>query len=149
MNQLNPPADQAMSTARAFFGAYSAHDIGTMLRLCADNASIRYVPMAKLGNGPVQTTGRKIWSGLISALPDVTVTIKSSFGDSRHVAAEVLIADYRRGYELMHAFLLTLDESGKITEVAAYWDNANLTVQAGKVGINALFQAIAKLRRRA
>lgn len=148
MNQLNPPPDQAVNAARAFFAAYSSHDVDAMLRLCSDSASVRYVPLGKLGSGPARTVGRKLWSGLISALPDLTVTVQSSFGNERRIAAEVLIADYKRGYELMHAFLLTIDGNGKIVEVAAYWDNANFTFQAGKAGINVLLDAIAKFRRR-
>jgi ketosteroid isomerase-like protein len=138
----------AMSAARAFFAAYSAHDVDGMLQLCSNIARIRYVPMGPLGTGSVHTTGRKIWNGLITALPDMTVTVKSAFADDRHVGAEVVIADAKRGYELPHAFFLTVDESYRISEVTAYWDNMNFGFQFTKAGVVRLVDAITSMRKR-
>jgi hypothetical protein len=69
------------------------------------------------------------------------------FGDEWNVAAEVMIGGTQRKdlaygqvripsqgkhYELPHAFLLRINESGLVTEVAAYWDNASFYSQLGK-----------------
>jgi ketosteroid isomerase-like protein len=69
------------------------------------------------------------------------------FGDEWNVAAEVMISGTQRKdlaygqvripsqgkhYELPHAFLLRINESGLVTEVAAYWDNASFYSQLGK-----------------
>jgi ketosteroid isomerase-like protein len=137
-----------MSAAQAFFAAYSAHDVDRMLQLCSNIAQIRYVPMGPLGTGSAHTTGRKIWSGLITALPDMTVTVQSAFADDRHVGAEVVISDAKRGYVLPHAFFLTVDESYRITEVTAYWDNVNFGFQVTKAGVVRLVDAIANMRKR-
>jgi ketosteroid isomerase-like protein len=137
-----------MSAAQSFFSAYSAHDIDRMLALCSNIAQIRYVPLGPLGTGSAHTTGRKIWSGVISALPDMTVMVKSAFADDRHAGAEVVIADTKRGYELPHAFFITVDESYRITEVAAYWDNVNFGFQFTKAGVVRIVDAITSMRRR-
>ena len=75
------------------------------------------------------------------------VTVQSIFGDERNIAAEVMIGGTQRKdlvygqvripsqgkhYELPHVFLLQATESGLITEVAAYWDNASFYSQLGK-----------------
>lgn len=144
---LNAP-NTAMSAAQAFFAAYNAHDIDRMLALCSNIAQIRYVPMGPVGTGSVHTTGRKIWSGLITALPDLTVTVKSAFADDRHVGAEVTIADPKRGYDLPHAFFITVDEANRISEVAAYWDNVNFGFQFTKAGVVRLIDAVTNMRKR-
>lgn len=144
---LNAPTT-AMRAAQEFFAAYSAHDIDRMLSLCANIAQIRYVPMGALGTGSVHTTGRKIWGGIISALPDLTVTVNSAFSDDRHVGAEVVLADQKRGYELPHAFFITVDESYRITQVTAYWDNVNFGFQITKAGVVRLVDAITSMRKR-
>jgi ketosteroid isomerase-like protein len=144
---LNAPTS-ALTATQAFFAAYNAHDVDRMLSLCSNIAQIRYVPMGPLGTGSVQTTGRKIWSGVVSALPDLTVTVKSAFSDNRHVGAEVVIADAKRGYELPHAYFLTVDESYRITDVTAYWDNVNFGFQITKAGVVRLIDAITSMRKR-
>lgn len=144
---LNAPTT-AIGAAQEFFAAYSAHNVDRMLQLCSNIAQIRYVPMGPLGTGSAHTTGRKIWSGVISALPDLTVTVKSAFSDDRHVGAEAILADTKRGYELPHAFFITVDESYRITEVAAYWDNVNFGFQFTKAGVVRLVDAITSMRKR-
>ena len=137
-----------MASARAFFDAYNAHDLERMLSLCADTAQLRYVPMGPLGSGPIRSIGRRIWSGMIAALPDLTVTVERAFGDSQRIAAEVLIADRNRGYALMHAFLLTVDVRYRILDVTAYWDNVSFGFQATKAGVARVLEAITRARRR-
>ncbi len=142
---LNAPTS-AMSAAQAFFAAYNAHDVDRMIALCSPTAQIRYVPMGPLGTGSVQSVGRKIWSGIVSALPDLTVTVKSSFSDDRHAAAEVVIG--KPGFELPHAYFITVDGTYQITEVVAYWDNVNFGFQMTKAGVVRIVDAISNMRRR-
>jgi steroid delta-isomerase-like uncharacterized protein len=133
----------AIDVARSFFAAYNAHDVGRMVAACSEDARLRYVPMGAQGQGKARGVGKAIWSGLIDAFPDLTVTVQSAFGDERNAAAEVTIGGTQRKdflqipsrgkhYELPHAFLLSLDDRGLITDIAAYWDNASFYSQLGK-----------------
>jgi len=130
-------------TARSFFTAYNQHDVNRMLRMCSDDAEIRYVPMGQQGQGNVREVGKRIWTGLIDAFPDLHVDIESAFGDERNAAAEILIGGTQkkdflnipnqgRHYELLHAFILRLDRKGLITQITSYWDNLSFYSQLGK-----------------
>jgi steroid delta-isomerase-like uncharacterized protein len=133
----------AVEAARSFFDADNAHDVGRMVAACSQDARLRYLPMGDHGDGKAVEVGQSIWSGLIDAFPDLKVTVQSVFGDDRNAAAEVVIGGTQhkhffqitnRGkhYELPHAFLLRLDDRGRITDIAAYWDNASFYSQLGK-----------------
>ena len=144
---MNTPANIDCSAgAQAFFDAYTAHDVERMIGLCSEGALLRYVPLGKLGEGPVRTTGRKIWSALISFLPDLTVNVRSLACDARTACAEIDIVDERRGFRLPHVFLLRMDASGRIAEVTAYWDNLNLAFQSFKALAGSLGNLRAALR---
>jgi hypothetical protein len=119
-----------------------------MSALCSDDAQLRYVPLGKFGEGAVRTVGRRMWSALIAALPDLTVTVLWSVADARGASAEALIADDRRGFQLPHAFLLRFDPSGRIAEIVAYWDNVNFAVQSAKAAFSSLLSAGEALRKR-
>jgi ketosteroid isomerase-like protein len=138
---------RAINAARSFFAAYDEHDVNRMLAACHGNAELRYVPMGSDGQGEVHSLGKTIWAGFIDTFPDLHVTVRSMFGDEWNVAAEVMIGGTQRKdlaygqvsipsqgkhYELPHAFLLRINESGLVTEVAAYWDNASFYSQLGK-----------------
>jgi ketosteroid isomerase-like protein len=140
-------ASTALDMTRSFFAAYNRHDVTSMVAACSERAELRYVPMGSYGRGKVHELGKAIWSGLIDALPDLHVAVQSMFGGASNIAAEVMIGGTQRKdlvygqvrirsqgkhYELPHAFLLQIDESGLIKEVAAYWDNASFYSQLGK-----------------
>jgi steroid delta-isomerase-like uncharacterized protein len=130
-------------TARLFFDAYNQHDVERMLRLCASDAQIDYVPMGEQGRGSVNAVGKQIWTGLLDAFPNLHVRPQSVFGDEHNAAAEVIIGGTQRKdfldipnqgrhYELPHAFLLRLNEKQLITRIAAYWDNVSFYSQLGQ-----------------
>ena len=136
----------SIDVARLFFAAYDAHEVDKMVGLCSEDAELRYIPMASQGQGPVRVVGRKIWSGLIDAFPDLHVTMNSAFGDDHNAAAEVMIGGTQRKdfldipsqgkhYELPHAFILRLNERNRITSITAYWDNLSFYAQLGEEGI--------------
>jgi ketosteroid isomerase-like protein len=143
MSAASSRATSAEATARSFFAAYNAHKVDEMVGACSEDAQLRYVPMGDQGQGKVRDVGKAIWSGLIGAFPDLTVTTQAAFSDGRNVAAEVIIGGTQQSdflqirsqgkhYELPHAFLLTLNESSLITQITAYWDNASFYLQLGK-----------------
>jgi steroid delta-isomerase-like uncharacterized protein len=142
-NMTSPTAPASLEIARSFFQAYNQHDANRMLQLCSDDAAIRYVPMEQQGEGSVREVGKKIWSGLIDAFPDLHVDAQSVFGDDRNVAAEVMIGGTQRKdfldipnqgkhYELPHAFILRFNSQKQIEQITAYWDNVSFYSQLGK-----------------
>ena len=147
MQATRTSAIASIAAARSFFAAYNAHDVNSMLKVCSEDAQLRYVPMGRQGQGKVHELGKTIWSSLIDALPDLRVTVQSIFGDERNAGAEViiggtqkkdihygqvLIPNQGKHYDLEHAFLLRLNDSGLISDIAAYWDNASFYLQLGK-----------------
>jgi ketosteroid isomerase-like protein len=138
----------AMATVQAFFAAYGAHDIDRMLSLCSTTAQLRHVPMGPFETGFAHSVGRKAWSGMFSAFPDLSVTVTSAFSDNGHVGAEVVIGDRKRRFRLPQAYFLTVDESYRITNVTVYWDNVNLGFQLTKAGVVRLVSATTRQRKR-
>lgn len=137
----------ALNAARAFFEAYNAHDVDRMIAACTRDAELRYPPLESQEQGKVREAGRKTWSGLMDAFPDLTVRIRSMFGDDRNVAAEVVIGGTQRKdfmqvrnqgkhYEVPLAFLLQVDSDGLIAGITAYWDNATFFRQLGKTTLD-------------
>jgi len=141
--------DTVMTTtdvARSFFAAYNHHDVNRMLAECSDDAQVRYVPMGDQGTGPARDVGKNLWSGLIDAFPDLSVTVPNVFGDDRNMAAEVVIGGTQRKdymgiqnqgkhYELPQAFIMRVDDEGLIANITAYWDNASFYSQLGKTSL--------------
>ena len=138
----------AADAAQAFFKAYGAHDIDAMLSLCSSSAQLRHVPMGRLETGDIRSVGRKAWSDMFTALPDLTVTVKQSVADEAHVAAEVVIADRARHFELQQAYFLSVDDRYAITNVTVYWDNVTLGIEGTKAGALRLVEAITSLGQR-
>ena len=147
MNEF-PTVTSAEQAARAFFGAYEAHDIDAMLRLCSASAQLRHVPMGRLETGNIHTVGRKAWSDMFAALPNLTVMVILTVAGKSHVASEVVIADRVRHFELPQAYFLTVDERYAITNVTVYWDNVTLGVEGTKAGAVRLVEAITSLGKR-
>jgi hypothetical protein len=55
---------------KQFFAAYDAHDVDSMLALCADGAQGRYVPYGKSSVLPIRGGLEMIWRGFPRAVPD-------------------------------------------------------------------------------
>jgi len=138
-----------------FFAAYREHDVPAMADLCADNADFRYLPVeiwgkqrVVRGDGKVHGIGRVIWSGLITAFPDLSneITSLSSAADGTVVAEVVLsgtqadpwgvIASRGQQYALPHLFVLHVNTDGLIDSVTAYWDNASFYRQLGHAEVD-------------
>lgn len=135
----------AADTAQAFFQAYDVHDIDWMLSLCTSTAQLRHVPMGRFETGNIHTVGGKAWSDMFSALPDLRVEVKADVADAFHVAAQAVIADRIRDFELPQAYFITVDDTFHITDVTVYWDNVTLGVQGTKAGARRLVEAISAL----
>jgi ketosteroid isomerase-like protein len=94
------PARTAASAAAVvteFFDRYRTHDINGMADLCSINASLSYVPLevwgkqrVVRGDGKVGTIGKPLWTGLVTAFPDLTNTVHTvTANDDGDVVAEV------------------------------------------------------------
>jgi hypothetical protein len=55
---------------KKFFAAYDAHDVDSMLTLCAEGAQGRYVPYGKNSVVPIRGGLEQIWRGFQQAVPD-------------------------------------------------------------------------------
>src|ERR1700734_3567097 len=138
-----------------FFAAYSKHDVPAMADLCTDNADFHYLPVeiwgkqrVVRGDGKVNAIGRVIWSGLISAFPDLSNEVTSlSTATDGTVAAEVtlsgtqaapwgVIASKGQRFNLPHLFVLHVNADGLIDSVTAYWDNASFYRQLGHAEVD-------------
>ena len=139
-----------------FFAAYSQHDVPAMADLCTDNADFHYLPVeiwgeqrVVRGDGKVHGIGRVIWSGLITAFPDLSNEVTSlSTATDGTVAAEVtlsgtqaaawgVIASKGQRFNLPHLFVLHVNaDDGLIDSITAYWDNASFYRQLGHAEVD-------------
>jgi len=150
MNMSVTSIPSAVEVVTAFFDAYRAHDVESMVELCADNADFHYVPFEVWGkqrvirgDGKVRTIGKTIWRTLIDSFPDLTneVTYITS-DDEGNVAVEIVISGTQAKpfgsignqglhYDLPHVFLFRVGKEGLIEEITAYWDTADWQRQLG------------------
>jgi ketosteroid isomerase-like protein len=138
-----------------FFAAYRKHDVPAMADLCADNADFHYLPVeiwgkqrVVRGDGKVHGIGRVLWSGLITAFPDLSNEITSlSTAPDGTVVAEVVLSGTQAGawgvigskgqqYTLPHLFVLHVNAGGLIDAITAYWDNASFYRQLGHAEVD-------------
>lgn len=110
----------ATRIVRAFFAAFDAHDIDGMLALCSDGATLRHIPMSSNEAGSMFDIGTKAWGETFKAFPNVRVAVESLIAEGDRVAAEVVIADRERGFELPQVYVLTLDDGGRISAATVY-----------------------------
>ena len=159
--QQDAPARPARTAASAaavvteFFDRYRAHDINGMADLCSINASLSYVPVeiwgkqrVLRGDGTVGTVGKPLWTGLVTAFPDLSNTIHAvTANDDGDVVAEVdiegtqqlawgLIAPAGRHYREPHLFIFHVGLDGLIDSITAYWDNAGISRQLGHTEVD-------------
>jgi steroid delta-isomerase-like uncharacterized protein len=138
-----------------FFDSYRARDVDAMVDACSDSASFRYVPFEMWGrqrvvhgDGKVRTVGKVLWTGLIDSFPDLTNEVTHIYpGDGGTVAAEVVIRGTQakvwatieprgKAFAVRHLFLFRVDAAGRIEDVTAYWDGADMSRQLGRVEID-------------
>jgi ketosteroid isomerase-like protein len=142
-------------TVGEFFAAYRRRDVTAMADLCADNADFHYPPVeiwgkqrVVRGDGKVNGIGRVIWSGLISAFPDLSneVTSLSAAADGTVVAEVTLsgtqaaawgvIASRGQQFTVPHLFVLHVNADGLIDSITAHWDNASFYRQLGHAEVD-------------
>jgi len=120
------PAD----TARSFFDRLAAHDLEGALALCAPDAPLRVVPLARVGRMALE--GRDLLTALLRAFPDLELRVRRLFvtTDTTAVAEVTMegtqadmflgIVNQEKHLDLDQAWLLHVTD-GRIDQVSAYW----------------------------
>lgn len=148
-------SEVSIRAVRAFFDAYRAHDVEKMVEACSERADFRYVPFeiwgkqrVLRGDGKVRSIGKVLWTGLIDSFPDLGNEVTSiRADDDGNVAAEVTLRGTQakpwgglhnpgKAFAVPHLFLFRVDEIGRIEEVQAYWDSAEMHRQLGRLEVD-------------
>lgn len=143
-------AESAAGVVTEFFIRYRARDVNGMADLCAINASLSYVPVeiwgkqrVVRGDGTVGTIGKPLWTGLLTAFPDLTNTVHTiTANDDGDVVAEVdiegtqqlawgLIRPAGQHYCEPHLFIFHVGEDLLIDSMTGYWNDAGISQQLG------------------
>ena len=143
-------AESAAAVVTEFFDRYRAHDVNGMADLCSINASLSYVPLevwgkqrVVRGDGKVGTIGKPLWTGLVTAFPDLTNTVHSvTANDEGDVVAEVdiegtqqlawgLIRPAGQHYCEPHLFVFHVGPDLLIDSMTGYWNDAGISQQLG------------------
>ena len=123
------------SVTKEFFAAYDAHDVESMLALCANDAQGRYLPYGKKSFMPIRGGLEQIWRGFPQAVADFGVEIVEMIsGEDNSVTVQALLggtmpADVpglvKKGEigRIAHAYIIRYNADGKITRLDCYWDN--------------------------
>jgi ketosteroid isomerase-like protein len=138
-----------------FFDAYRDRDLTAMTDLCTRNADFHYLPVEVWGkqrvirgDGKVNTVGKAMWAGLITAFPDLSneVVSLSSSPDGTVLAEAVLsgtqasawaqFTNRGQSFRLPHLFVLHVNDAGLIDSITAYWDNASFSRQLGHLEVD-------------
>ncbi|MGH2359847.1 MAG: nuclear transport factor 2 family protein [bacterium] len=126
------------TAARQFFAAYDAHDVDSMVALCADDARGRYAPYGRESVVPIRGGIDVIWRAFPQAVPDFRVKVIETIlaeGNTVVVQAEMSgtmpaeapgIAKKGQVVFIPHVYILRFDTDGKISRLDAYWDNTVL-----------------------
>lgn len=138
-----PQTISAKTISTQFFDAYRNQKISDMVELFDPAGTVEYVPFNLIG--PVEEVGTTAWNTLIEAFPNLTNRVLSICQDeTRRVAyADVYIGGTQvkeafgvpsqgKTYDLRHLFVFYINETGKITSVVSFWDNADWYQQLGK-----------------
>ena len=148
-------AETAAQVVTEFFSRYRAHDVDGMTDLCSVNAGLSYVPVelwgkqrVVRGDGKVGTIGKPLWTGLVTAFPDLTNTVHTvTANDDGDVVAEVdiegtqqlawgLIAPAGRHYREPHLFIFHVGADLLIDDMTAYWNDAAISQQLGHTEVD-------------
>jgi ketosteroid isomerase-like protein len=120
---------------KKFFAAYDAHDVDSMLTLCAEGAQGRYVPYGKNSVVPIRGGLELIWRGFPQAVPDFgaeivemiqaeesTVVVQALVGGTMPADVPGLVKKGEVG-RIAHCYIVRFNTDGKISRLDCYWDN--------------------------
>lgn len=140
-------AGPAKEAAEAFFARYNDQDVPAMVALFQPEGVVEYVPFNL--SGPVEEVGPGSWGVLIDAFPDLNNTVHSihETAGGRTAFVDVNIAGTQtkdafgvpskgEAYDLRHMFIIETNTDGRITQVTAFWDNADWYRQLGKTALD-------------
>lgn len=128
-----------------FFSAYQDMDVDRMLSLCAESATVAFVPLGSSFAGRANEIGKGVWSALMDAFPNLDNTVKEQQYDEQQdaVICKVVIFGKQekefaglpaRGNEFdsEHIFIFRFTENGKIADITINWDHDSFVEQLSK-----------------
>jgi hypothetical protein len=143
-------AESARAVVMEFLDRYRAHDVEGMADLCSLNADFSYVPVELGGKqrvqraqGGVRSTGKVIWTGLLSSFPDLSLTLLTiNANDEGDVVAQIdfegtqerpwgFVTSTGRHFLEPHLFIFHVGEDQLIDGITAYWNDASISQQLG------------------
>ena len=134
---------ESIDTAKAFFKAYSNHDLDKMIGLCAPGATFNYVPYGDQGEGTVKEEGAFIWKTLIDAFPNFKAVVENTMTtEEGHLVIEAVLGGTQakeifgipskgKYQTCPHLFIMHFDHAGQISHIKGYWDNDTIYAQLG------------------
>jgi ketosteroid isomerase-like protein len=123
---------------KRFFTAYDAHDVDSMLALCANDAQGRYCPYGMNSVMPIRGGLEQIWRGFPKAVPDFKaellemilaegniVVVQAAVGGTVPGDAPGII---KKGEvaRIPHCYIIRYNADGKISRLDCYWDNSSI-----------------------
>lgn len=139
MNQLE--------TVKAFFNAYSAHNIDAMLELCSSEGTFRYVPEGEQRKGSMEDAA-KLWRLFTQSFPDFSVDIQQLIkAEENNVVAETIqggtqasdvgeVKNKGRRTWCPHLYIFKFDEQNKISHITCFWDYNTIYQQLGHTEVH-------------
>lgn len=140
--QETPDVLSKKGTCIEFFSAYQEMDINRMLGLFAEDAQVYFEPLGGDFSGPVQQTGKAVWSLLMETFPDLDNTVQSLTWNAadRTVTSRVSIFGTQakpfvgipsRGlrFDSEHIFIFRFNDNDAIDEVRVLWDHDRFVAQ--------------------
>lgn len=125
-----------------FFSAYQDFDVDRMLELCAKDATVNFAPLGEAGRGPVNVTGKGIWSALMESFPDIDNTVRTlAFNEgSNEVICQVVIFGKQEKdfaglvskglrFDTEHIFIFKFDNNSKIKNIHVDWNHEQFVKQ--------------------
>jgi hypothetical protein len=110
---------------KKFLAAYDAHDVDSMLTLCAEGAQGRYVPYGKNSVVPIRGGLEQIWRGFPQAVPDFgaeivemieaeenTIVVQALVGGTMPANVPGLVKKGEVG-RIAHAYIVQLQHGGQ------------------------------------
>ena len=85
--------DGLIQRTEDFFAAYNAHEVDSMVAMCAPSMALNYVPEGENGKGDRQTA-HAIWSTFTKLMPDHKVNVQRILAGDQFVVAETNKAEH-------------------------------------------------------
>jgi len=135
-HQENPDVLSKQGACIEFFSAYQEMAIDRMLSLFSEDAYVYFEPLGTDFSGPVQQTGKAVWTLLMDTFPDLDNTVQSLTWNANDqtvtcrvsifgTQAKSFVGIPSRGlrFDSEHIFIFRFNDDAAIDEVRVLWDH--------------------------